>query len=58
MIKKNSKTTVTVYYVVIIVLGWLWTTNIIQAIKCPQMTQTELFLHVPKSFMLEWNSCE
>ena len=46
-----------VYVLLIIISLWLSTTNIIQAIKCPKMTYTELFLNIPNSFMLNWSEC-
>ena len=43
-----------IFYIVII---WLTITNFIQAYYCPNMTQTELFLHLPKSFVCNWEKC-
>lgn len=36
---------------------WLAVSNGIQAIECPHMTQTELFLRLPQSFIGEWRYC-
>lgn len=33
---------------------WLNVTTLIQAIKCPSMTQTEIFLNIPNSFILNF----
>jgi len=43
--------------VLIITLVWLMISNIIQAFKCPTMSQTELFIHLPKSFICDWKEC-
>lgn len=36
---------------IIVIALWTATTGIIQAFMCPKMTQTELFLNIPQSFM-------
>jgi hypothetical protein len=41
-----------------ITMSWLFISNIIQALKCSEMTQTELFLHLPKSFICDFKNCE
>jgi len=43
-----------VYFVLVAVFLWVAISNIIQAFKCPKMSQTELFLHIPKSFVCDW----
>lgn len=54
-----KKRIINLLYIILVVLC-LWTaiTNIIQAFKCPRMTQTELFLHIPKSFICDWEICD
>ena len=42
----------------IIITLWISTTTTIQAFKCPKMSQTELFLHIPKSCILDFESCK
>lgn len=54
----KNKTKIIATIIVISSLMWMSITNIIQAIKCPKMTQTELFLHIPKSFVCEWKVCK
>lgn len=44
-----------------IILGiilYTFTTMLIQAIICPKMTQREIFLNAPNSFILKWKTCE
>lgn len=43
--------------ILLISLFWLPISNFIQALICPEMTQTELFLHIFKSFIGDWNYC-
>jgi hypothetical protein len=33
---------------------WVSVSSLIQAFNCPNMTQTQLFLHIPKSFIGDW----
>lgn len=37
---------------------WVGISTLIQAFKCKYMTQTELFLHIPKSFVCDWKKCK
>lgn len=53
---KNSISNV-LYIALLIVAFWSAVSNIVQALKCPKMTYTELFLHIPKSFVGDWNDC-
>ena len=46
----------TLYVLLILVITWVSITNLIQAFKCPKMTQTELFLHIPKSAVCDWKT--
>lgn len=46
------------YFALIALFCWMSITNIIQAFKCPKMTQTELLLHINKSFVCDWNKCK
>lgn len=45
------------YAVLVAVLGWVAVSSIIQAFKCTDMTQTELFLHIHKSCVCDWKHC-
>jgi hypothetical protein len=40
--------------ILLVILVWMAITNIIQAFKNPKMTNTELFLHIPKSIVLNY----
>jgi hypothetical protein len=57
MLRKLNKNNVLVICSFVIML-WFMLTNAIQAISCPNMTQTELFLHIPKTMLLNWYECE
>lgn len=48
----------TLYYAFIIVFLWIAISCFIQRFKCPSMTETQLFLHIPKSFVCDWQLCE
>lgn len=45
------------YGVLVSVFLWVFVTTTIQAFKCIGMTQTQLLLHIPKSFVCDWNNC-
>lgn len=45
------------YTVVVAVLLWVAVSSMIQAFKCTDMTQTQLFLNIPKSFVCDWKHC-
>ncbi len=45
------------YFVLVAVFLWVSISNTIQAFKCPKMSQTELFLNIPKSFVCDWQHC-
>ncbi len=40
--------------IITVVVLWLSITTTIQAFKCPSMTQTELFLNIPKTMVLNF----
>ena len=46
------------YFILVIILLWLTISNTVQAFKCSKMTQTELFIHIPKSFACNWEYCD
>jgi uncharacterized membrane protein YphA (DoxX/SURF4 family) len=37
---------------------WLIIANFIQAFMCPEMTETQLFFHLPKSFICDFKACQ
>jgi len=46
-----------VQIVIVAVLLWVTISTMIQGFKCPQITGTQLFLHIPKSFVCDWQYC-
>ncbi len=44
--------------VFVVALLWVAVSGFIQRFKCPKMTETELFLHIPKSFVCRWHHCD
>ena len=53
---KNKLRNIALYLIIILII-WLPITSIIQAFKCAEMTQTELFLHIPNSYILDFKNC-
>lgn len=45
------------YTILVTILLWIAISSIIQAFKCPSMTQTQLFMHIPKSVICDWQDC-
>lgn len=45
------------YTLLTAVLLWVAISTMIQALKCPELSQTELFLRIPKSFICAWEHC-
>jgi hypothetical protein len=45
------------YVPLVAVLLWVAVSGFIQRFKCPSMTETELFLHIPKSVVCDWKHC-
>ena len=45
------------YYVFVAVCLWGLISSFIQMFMCPEMTQTEIILQIPKSFMCDWVYC-
>ena len=37
---------------------WVSVTSIIQRFKCPNLSETELFVRIPKNFAMSWETCE
>ena len=42
------------YIILIIVFLWVVVSNTIQAFSCSEMTNTQLLLHIPQSFIGDW----
>lgn len=45
------------YVLLVAVLLWVSISCVIQRFKCPQMTETQLFLYIPHSFVCDWKHC-
>lgn len=45
------------YVVIVAVFLWMAISTTIQRFKCDTMTETQLFLHIPKSFVCDWRHC-
>ena len=43
-----------IYFIVMVILCWVLTVSIIQRFKCPELTETELFLRMPNSFICDF----
>lgn len=46
------------YSVLVVVVLWVAVSGFIQRFKCPSMTETEVFLHIPKSVVCNWDICD
>jgi len=57
--KELFKYRIFIFFYALLIMLWLWTsgTCCVQAFKCPQMTQTQLFLNIPNSFVCDWKNC-
>jgi hypothetical protein len=52
---KTKESIIGVLYMMLAVfMIWIAVSNTIQAFKCPEMTTTELFLHLPKTIIGDW----
>ena len=54
-IKDNNRNAL--YFLLVTVFVGVAISTIIQAFECPEMSQTELFIHIPKSFVCDWQHC-
>lgn len=46
------------FWLIVLTFLWLSVSNIIQAFKCSKMTQTELLINLPNSFLGNWKNCD
>lgn len=46
------------YAIIISVVFWIPVSTMIQRFLCPKMTETELFIHIPKSIIGDWEYCD
>jgi len=56
---KNKNEILRLAPIVLFVLSVMWIsiTTLTQRFKCSKMTETELFLHIPKSFIMDFKNC-
>ena len=52
--KKYVKRTTIIGIILVLLLLWMGVTSTIAAFKNPKLTETELFLRIPKSFILDY----
>jgi hypothetical protein len=45
------------YLFAISFLVWIGVSSVIQAVKCPDLTQSQILLRVPDSFVCDWIDC-
>ena len=58
MFKQHQKRGINIIYTLcILILLWISISSSIQRFACPQMTETELFIHIPHSFIGAWEYC-
>lgn len=53
--KENAA--IVVYAMLVAVCLWIGITSMIQRFKCVKLTETEIFLRIPKSFVCDWENC-
>ena len=47
-----------IYALLLVIMLWLLITTMIQRFKCSKLTETELFLILPNSFIMDWHKCK
>lgn len=52
--KKYVRRTTIIGIILVLLLLWIGVTSIIARFKNPKLTETELFLRIPKSFILNF----
>ena len=45
-------------YLLVPLFLWVSISSTIQRFKCAQLTGTEIFIRIPKSFMCDWVNCK
>lgn len=54
MKKKHNKIINVIWFILVLLLLWMVVTSTIARFKNPKLTETELFLRIPKSFILDF----
>lgn len=47
-----------VYLILILCFVWVSISSIILRFKCPKLTETEILISIPKSFVCDFKICE
>lgn len=45
------------YVLLVAVFLWVAISSTIQRFKCAKLTETEIFIRIPKSFVCDWANC-
>jgi hypothetical protein len=53
--KENAA--IVVYAMLVAVFMWVAISSTIQRFKCVKLTETEIFIRIPKSFVCDWANC-
>ena len=53
--KENAA--IVVYAMLVAVFMWVAISSTIQRFKCAKLTETEIFIRIPKSFVCDWANC-
>ena len=53
--KENAA--IVVYAMLVAVFMWVGISSTIQRFKCAKLTETEIFIRIPKSFVCDWANC-
>ena len=56
-VKIKSYVSNALHTIIAVMLLWIAVSGIIQRFKCPSMTETELFLNIPKYAVFNWKHC-
>lgn len=58
--KNKTKDTINqvLLFIIVVFCIWMPVSKIIQASKCPQLTQTQLFMKIQKSIICKWEKCD
>lgn len=54
----NIKTRIIIKLIFCLIVCWISGTSFIQRLKCVKMSETELFLSIPNSIVLDYKTCK
>lgn len=55
--KFKENAAIVVYAMLVAVFLWVAISSTIQRFKCVKLTETEIFIRIPKSFVCDWANC-